>query len=288
MTERLQKILSQWGVASRRQAEQMILDGRVYLNGEVVHLGQQADPQQDCIEVDGTRIYPGDRPQPLYVLLNKPAGVVSTCHDPEGRPTVIDLVASSTLAATAKPIGVDTGLHPVGRLDTASTGALILTNDGAVTFGLTHPRHEVPKTYQVWVEGFPKLRTLEHWRNGVMLDERSTLPAKVRVLDQNRDDTLLELVIREGRNRQIRRVAEQLGHPVRKLHRVTIGAIQLGKLPSGQYRYLSESEIRYLKGQAQGDESGLPNIGQPKVNKIGLKSDKKIGVSERAKAARYD
>jgi pseudouridine synthase len=272
MTERLQKILSQWGVASRRQAEQMILDGRVYLNGEVVHLGQQADPQQDCIEVDGARIYPGDRPQPLYVLLNKPAGVVSTCHDPEGRPTVIDLVAPS--------IGVDTGLHPVGRLDTASTGALILTNDGAVTFGLTHPRHEVPKAYQVWVEGFPQLATLEHWRNGVMLDDRSTLPAIVRVLDQNRDDTLLELVIREGRNRQIRRVAEQLGHPVRKLHRVTIGSIQLGKLPSGQYRYLSESEIRYLKGQAQGGEPGLPNMSQSKMNKIGLKSDTKIGVSE--------
>jgi pseudouridine synthase len=276
MTERLQKILSQWGVASRRQAEQMILDGRVYLNGEVVHLGQQADPQQDCIEVDGARIYPSDRPQPLYVLLNKPAGVVSTCHDPEGRPTVIDLVSPA--------IGLDTGLHPVGRLDTASTGALILTNDGAVTFGLTHPRHEVPKTYQVWVEGFPLPKTLEHWRNGVMLDGRSTLPAKVRVLDQNRDDTLLELVIREGRNRQIRRVAEQLGHPVRKLHRVTIGSIQLGKLPSGQYRELSESEIRYLKGQAQ--EGELRSVSGGGLKKKSLKLDTKIGVRE--KAARYD
>jgi 23S rRNA pseudouridine2605 synthase len=279
MTERLQKILSQWGVASRRQAEQLILEGRVRLNGEVVHLGQQADPQQDLIEVDGAPIRSGDRPRLIYVLLNKPPGVVSTCHDPEGRPTVIDLVDPS--------VGVNTGLHPVGRLDTASTGALILTNDGDVTFGLTHPRHEVPKTYQVWVEGFPCGTALNHWRNGVMLDDRPTLPAIVRVLDQNQNDTLLELTIREGRNRQIRRVAEQLGHPVRKLHRVAIGSIQLGKIPSGQYRYLSESEIKYLQGQAKGhkprspemNKSGHPDINQkPDIKKPDMK---KIGVSER-------
>jgi 23S rRNA pseudouridine2605 synthase len=273
MTERLQKILSQWGVASRRQAEQMILEGRVRLNGEVVHLGQQADPRQDLIEVDGMRIYPGDRPQPIYVLLNKPSGVVSTCHDPEGRPTVIDLMDSA--------IVLNTGLHPVGRLDTASTGALLLTNDGEVTFGLTHPRHEVPKTYQVWVEGFPSGATLDDWRNGVMLDDRPTLPAIVRVLDQNRNDTLLELTIREGRNRQIRRVAEQLGHPVRKLHRIAIGSIQLGKIPSGQYRYLSESEIKYLQGQAQGQEPRLPETNKPEMNKLDKPDIKKIGVSER-------
>jgi 23S rRNA pseudouridine2605 synthase len=273
MTERLQKILSQWGVASRRQAEQMILEGRVRLNGEVVHLGQQADPRQDLIEVDGMRIYPGDRPQPIYVLLNKPSGVVSTCHDPEGRPTVLDLMDSA--------IVLNTGLHPVGRLDTASTGALLLTNDGEVTFGLTHPRHEVPKTYQVWVEGFPSGATLDDWRNGVMLDDRPTLPAIVRVLDQNRNDTLLELTIREGRNRQIRRVAEQLGHPVRKLHRIAIGSIQLGKIPSGQYRYLSESEIKYLQGQAQGQEPRLPETNKPEMNKLDKPDIKKIGVSER-------
>jgi pseudouridine synthase len=273
MTERLQKILSQWGVASRRQAEQMILEGRVRLNGEVVHLGQQADPQQDLIEVDGVRIHPGDRPQPIYVLLNKPPGVVSTCHDPEGRPTVIDLVDSS--------IGANAGLHPVGRLDTASTGALILTNDGEVTFGLTHPRHEVPKTYQVWVEGFPQAVTLEHWRNGVMLDDRPTLPAIVRILDQNQNDTLLELTLREGRNRQIRRVAEQLGHPVRKLHRVTIGAIQLGKIPSGQYRYLSKSEIKYLQDQAKGQKQQLPEMNKSDKPDTKKPDIKKTGVSER-------
>jgi 23S rRNA pseudouridine2605 synthase len=265
MTERLQKILSQWGVASRRQAEQMILDGRVCLNGEVVQIGQKANPQQDWIEVDGIRIHPSNRPKPIYLLLHKPAGVVSTCHDPKGRSTVIDLIAPS--------IGVDSGVHPVGRLDTASTGALILTNDGAVTFGLTHPRHAVPKTYQVWVEGSPDLDTLEQWRDGVILEEQLTLPADVRVLDQERNQTLLEVTLREGRNRQIRRVAEQLGHPVRQLHRVTIGSIQLGKLPSGQYRCLRESEIKFLQVQAEGSEQVLPEL---KVSEPNLK----IGVSE--------
>jgi len=250
MTERLQKILSQWGFASRRQAEQMILDGRVCLNGEIVQIGQKANPQQDWIEVDGTRIHPSNRPQPIYLLLHKPAGIVSTCHDPEGRSTVIDLIAPS--------IGVDTGVHPVGRLDTASTGALILTNNGAVTFSLTHPRHAVSKTYQVWVEGSPGANTLEQWRNGVMLGEQLTLPAEVRVLDQERNQTLLEIGLREGRNRQIRRVAEQLGYPVRQLHRVTIGSIQLGKLPSGQYRYLGDSEIEFLQVQSKGSKQTLP------------------------------
>jgi pseudouridine synthase len=265
MTERLQKILSQWGIASRRQAEQLILDGRVCLNGEVVQIGQKANPQQDWIEVDGIRIQPTNRPQPIYLLLHKPAGVVSTCHDPEGRSTVIDLIAPS--------IGTNAGVHPVGRLDTASTGALILTNNGAVTFGLTHPRHAVPKTYQVWVEGSPHSSTLEQWRNGVMLEEQLTLPANVRVLDQERSQTLLEIVLREGRNRQIRRVAEQLGHPVRQLHRVAIGEIQLGKLTSGQYRYLRESEIKFLQVQAEGNEQALPEL---KISEPELK----IGVSE--------
>jgi 23S rRNA pseudouridine2605 synthase len=265
MTERLQKILSQWGVASRRQAEQMILDGRVCLNGKVVQIGQKANPQQDWIEVDGTRIHPSNRPKPIYLLLHKPAGIVSTCHDPEGRSTVIDLIAPS--------IGVDSGVHPVGRLDTASTGALILTNDGAVTFGLTHPRHVVPKTYQVWVEGSPSFDTLEQWRNGVRLEEQLTLPATIRVLEQERNQTLLEVILREGRNRQIRRVAEQLGHPVRQLHRMSIGSIQLGKLPSGQYRCLRESEIEFLQAQAEGGERSLPEL---KVSE----PDLKIGVSE--------
>lgn len=243
MTERLQKILSQWGVASRRQAEQMILDGRVRLNGTTVQLGQRANPEKDWIEVDGKPINPQNRPILLYLLLHKPAGVVSTCRDPEGRSTVLDLLPPSLQQQ---------GLHPVGRLDTASTGALLLTNDGAVTACLTHPRHSVPKTYRVWVQGHPPEAALRQWRQGILLDGRMTRPAEVRVLEGGQaPSTLLEIVLREGRNRQIRRVAEQLGFPVIKLHRVAIGSIRLGRLPSGQYRKLHPDEIAFLHTQVQ-------------------------------------
>lgn len=246
MTERLQKILSQWGVASRRQAEQMILDGRVRLNGEIVQLGQRADPEEDSIEVDGKPIQPDNRPALMYLLLHKPAGVVSTCHDPQGRSTVLDALPTSLRHV---------GLHPVGRLDTASTGALLLTNDGAVTACLTHPRHSVPKTYQVWVQGHPSEAALRQWRQGVLLDGRITRPAEVWVLDaQQSGSTLLEIVLREGRNRQIRRVAEQFGFPVIKLHRVAIGSIRLGRLPSGQYRKLHPDEVAFLRAQVRQTE----------------------------------
>lgn len=246
MTERLQKILSQWGIASRRQAEQMVLAGRVRLNGAVAELGQKADPAQDRIEVDGRLVQPQNRPDRLYLLLHKPEGVVSTCRDPQNRRTALDLL----------PTSLRQGLHPVGRLDAASTGALLLTNDGTVTACLTHPRHSVAKTYRVWVEGQPSAAALQQWRQGVMLENRLTRPAGVRQLEVRADQTCLEVVLREGRNRQIRRVAAQLGHPVRALHRLAIGAIQLGGLASGQYRLLDLSEISFLQLQVQQAESG--------------------------------
>ncbi|NJO41971.1 MAG: rRNA pseudouridine synthase [Cyanobacteria bacterium RU_5_0] len=252
MAERLQKILSQWGVASRRQAEQLILAGRVRLNGAVVQLGQVANPEEDWIEVDGQRIQPIDRPHSVYLLLNKPLGVVSTCHDPQGRPTVLDLLPAS--------LHNRNGIHPVGRLDANSTGALLLTNDGTLTFHLTHPRHSIAKAYHVWVEGYPTEAVLEQWRQGICLDGRLTRSAKVRVLKSNYpDQTKLEVVLWEGRNRQIRRVAEQLGHPVVRLHRVAIGSIQLGSLPSGHYRPLSEAEMSFLQTQVKQIGQPLPN-----------------------------
>ncbi|HEY9643474.1 MAG TPA: pseudouridine synthase [Coleofasciculaceae cyanobacterium] len=247
MAERLQKILSQWGIASRRQAEQMILEGRVRLNGSLGQLGQKADPESDRIEVDGQPIQLANRPQRLYLLLNKPVGIVSTCDDPQARSTVLDLLPDCLQ---------DQGIHPVGRLDVASTGALLLTNDGEVTAHLTHPRHAIAKIYQVWVEGSPPQAILEQWRQGVWLDGRLTLPAKIKVLEQPQvvtlpQQTCLEVVLREGRNRQIRRVAAQLGYPVIRLHRVAIGAIALGRLPSGQYRHLQAAEIEYLQRQVK-------------------------------------
>jgi 23S rRNA pseudouridine2605 synthase len=237
---RLQKILSQWGVASRRRAETLILDGRVKLNGEIAQLGQKADPHRDAIEVDGQAIQNVDRPQSVYLLLNKPLGVVSTCVDPQGRQTVMDLIPNST-----------PGIHPVGRLDADSSGALLLTNQGDLTFYLTHPSHHLPKTYEVWVEGFPSPEVLRRWRSGILLEGRRTLPAKVRSLRLGSGKTLLEVVLVEGRNRQIRRVAEQLGHPVLRLHRIAIGSVRLPTgderpLPSGTCRNLTSQEVDAL------------------------------------------
>lgn len=245
MEERIQKILSQWGIASRRQAEQLILSGQVGVNGQPAILGQKANPDYDCITLNGQEIKRESRPQFIYLLINKPFGVVCTCEDPQGRPKVLDLLPEELRSGQ--------GIHPVGRLDMESTGALILTNDGELTFQLTHPRHELEKTYQVLVKGLPSLSTLDKWRQGVMLFGKKTLPAQVEVIDAHTTfHTLLKIVISQGRNRQIRRVAELLGHPVIKLHRTAIGPINLNilnknELAPGQYRQLEQQEIDSLK-----------------------------------------
>ena len=246
MEERLQKILSQWGIASRREAEAMILAGRVRCNGTMVGLGQKADPEADSIEVDGKLVQPAHRPTLVYLLLNKPVGVVSTCDDPQGRATVLDLLPPQLRAGQ--------GLHPVGRLDIDSTGALLITNDGELTFGLTHPRHSIPKTYHVWLQGHPPESVLQQWRQGVVLDGRKTRPAQVRVILRDATQTSLEIILKEGRNRQIRRIAQQLGYPAIYLHRTAIGSIQLqppgeAALPKGRYRPLKDFELRFLQNQ---------------------------------------
>lgn len=246
MEVRLQKILAQRGIASRREAEEMIRRSRVRINGAVAQLGQKVDPQKDTITVDGKAIFLQQRPKLMYFLLHKPAGVVSTCYDPQGRTTVLDLLP--------KELRTGSGIHPVGRLDADSTGALILTNDGDVTFCLTHPRHSVTKTYRVLVTGHPPEAALQTWRQGVMLDGRKTRPAEVRFIESFAGNSYLEIVLQEGRNRQIRRLAEQLGYPVIKLHRTAIGPIQLQQpkkpyLKEGQYRSLTDREIRFLQEQ---------------------------------------
>jgi pseudouridine synthase len=240
MEERIQKILSQWGIASRRQAEQMILAGRVRLNGEIVSLGTKADPNLDRLEVDGQLIQNANRPELIYLLLNKPVGVVSTCHDPQGRKTVLNLLPETLRQGQ--------GIHPVGRLDIDSTGALLLTNDGNLTLNLTHPRYHLPKTYRVWIDGNPSESVLQKWREGIMLMDKKTLPAQIEVLKRCTDRTLLQVVLREGRNRQIRRIVELLGFKVLQLHRTAIGSIQLNHtLLSGRYRHLKDDEIYFLK-----------------------------------------
>jgi len=244
MTERIQKILSQWGIASRREAERMIRDQRVKLNGKLAQLGDKADPSIDRLEVDGKRIKIKARPNYIYLLLNKPRGVISSCSDPENRQTVIDLLPPELQEGQ--------GIHPVGRLDRDSTGALILTNDGELTLSLTHPRYHISKTYQVWVRGHVSDSVLKTWRTGVNLDGIKTAPAEVRLIKKDGEETLLEIVISEGRNRQIRRTAEELGLDVTKLHRSAIGQIKLqqpnqDRLKAGEYRPLTEFEVKYLK-----------------------------------------
>ncbi|MEC4816825.1 MAG: pseudouridine synthase [Scytonema sp. PMC 1069.18] len=254
MEERLQKVLSQWGIASRREAEEMIKQKRVRINGELAQIGQKVNPQRDAIEVDDQPVSLVQRPTLVYLLLHKPAGVVSTCDDPQGRPTVLDLIPEK--------LRIGQGIHPVGRLDADTTGAIILTNDGDLTFKLTHPRHNIPKTYCVLVAGQPPQGVLQMWRQGVVLEGRKTRPAQVRIVKQQASSTCLEIILKEGRKRQIRRVAQQLGYPVLELHRTAIGSIQLktpGKscLAEGEYRHLEEFEIRFLKkATGKQDKSG--------------------------------
>ena len=245
MTVRLQKILSQWGIASRRRAEQLILAGRVRVNGAVATLGQTAETTTDRIEVDGKLITVQSRPEPVYLLLNKPVGVVSTCFDPQGRPTVLKLLPPQLRECE--------GIHPVGRLDLESSGALLLTNDGELTFQLTHPRHSISKTYLVWVRGQTSNSVLDAWRNGIDLDGKYTLPAQVTALKYQDNHTLLEVVLTEGRNRQIRRVATQLGHPVADLHRTKIGEISIegnSLMEIGAHRKLRLIELQSLQSGA--------------------------------------
>ena len=243
MGVKIQKIISQWGIASRRKAEEMIRHSRVKVNNELAHIGQKIDPQIDIIEIDNNPVLPINNPEKVYLLLHKPKGVVTTCDDPQGRQTVLDLLPQELRKGK--------GIHPVGRLDADSTGALLLTNDGELTFRLTHPRHSVPKTYRVVVKGFPPEEVLEEWRQGVLLDGRRTRPAKVRLLRKLAATSELEIILKEGRKRQIRLVAKQMGYPVIKLHRTAIGQIKLNtskkeSLSPGKYRYLKDFEVSFL------------------------------------------
>lgn len=234
-SERLQKVLARTGVASRRKSEALIQQGRVTVNGEVViQLGTKVDPVRDEIRVDGRRIQ--SQPQLVYIMVNKPRGVLSVMEDPRGRPDLGGLVQPPDR------------VYPVGRLDAPSEGLILLTNDGELANLLTHPRYEHGKEYRVLVNGRPTEETLEAWRRGVVLEGSSTAPAQVTELGNARDGTMLRVVIREGRKRQIRSVAALLGHPVRRLIRTGLGPLQLGTLPPGQWRHLTPPEIRALDG----------------------------------------
>jgi len=240
MQQRLQKILSQAGVASRRAAERLIADARVTLNGKTVQeMGTKADADTDDIRVDGRRLASPERKR--YILLNKPAGFVSTRADPQRRRTVIDLLH-----------GVREYVYPVGRLDYETEGLLLLTNDGDLAAKLTHPRHGVERSYEARVAGMPDEDALRRLREGIPLDGRRTLPAEASLLNARRGqrEGLLAITIREGRNRQVRRMCEAVGHPVRELTRTRIGPITDRRLKLGTWRELSAAEVTTLRALA--------------------------------------
>lgn len=239
MAERLQKIISQAGLASRREAEIMITAGRVKVNGKVcTELGVKADPNKDKISVDGKPI---KSEKLVYILLNKPRGVVTSLRDPEGRRTVTSLLTDVTER-----------VYPVGRLDYNTEGLLLLTNDGELTHALTHPSHEIAKTYHAKVLGHPADAKIDKLRSGLRLEDGMTAPAHVHILsyDREKDQTLVEITIHEGRNRQVRRMFDVIGHPVRNLKRVKMAFLTLAGLGRGQYRLLESQEIGALKALA--------------------------------------
>jgi 23S rRNA pseudouridine2605 synthase len=267
MAERLQKILSAAGIASRRAAESLIAQGRVSVNGTTVTaLGTKADPDADDIRVDGRRVKSPQRRR--YLLLYKPRGYITTRSDPQRRPTVIDLVSKG---------GVREYVYPVGRLDYESEGLLLLTSDGDLAARLTHPRHAVEREYEVRVRGVPNDHELDRLSRGISLDGRRTAPAHVqlkKVIDAESGlQALLSFVIREGRNRQVRDMCDAIGHPVVRLRRVRIGPIEDDHIRPGEFRDLTPREVALLrKVSADGSHSLPRTIEAPPRSESGARS----------------
>ncbi|MCT4597631.1 MAG: rRNA pseudouridine synthase [Vallitalea sp.] len=233
MEVRLQKYLADAGIASRRKAEKLIADGKVSVNGKIIkELGRKVS-SQDIIKYEGKVVKNNNKL--IYIILNKPTGYISTVSDEKGRKTVMDL------------IDIKSRLYPVGRLDYNTSGLLILTNDGDLTYKLTHPKHEVEKKYLVTVSGEPDEESLDKLRIGANLGEYTTSSSRIKVLERGNGKTKLEVIIHEGKNRQVRKMFEYIGCDVIKLKRVSIGKIKIKGISQGKYRQLTKEEIRYLK-----------------------------------------
>lgn len=244
--ERIQKILAKAGIASRREAERMVFEGRVMVNGKVVdQIGFKADSQKDHIKVDGKRLF---RPEPkITILLNKPRHYLSTVKDPGGRPTVMDLLK-----------GMKWRVYPVGRLDFDAEGLLLLTNDGDLAYHLSHPKFSVRRTYWAKVEGVPDHKKLMRLKRGVMLEDGKAKVVSAHLLRQMEKHSWVEAVVTEGRNHLVKRLFSAIGHPVRKLKRVGYGPIRLGEIPVGQFRPLTDEEMEKLKQICSGSKVRLP------------------------------
>lgn len=233
---RLQKYLAECGVASRRACEELIAAKRVRVNGEIAEIGRTIDPAADTVEVDGRTIA---QDQKIYIVLNKPAGTVTTASDTHGRKTVLDCVR-----------GVSARVFPVGRLDMDVEGVLLLTNDGELAHRLIHPSFEVKKIYQAWVRGHFAPEAGQRLEQGVLLDDGMTAPAQVEVLRRSQNSTLIQLTIHEGRKREVKRMCAAVGHPVRHLQRVAFGELRANGLRPGEWRYLTPGEIQVLRDHA--------------------------------------
>jgi 23S rRNA pseudouridine2605 synthase len=239
MKKRLQKILAEMGVASRRKAEELILEGRVTVNGTPATIGMKADPMVDHIKLDGRLL--GKAEPKVYLLFNKPKSVVTSLYDPEGRPTVKDYLR-----------GVKYRVYPVGRLDFDSEGLLLLTNDGEFAHRVLHPSKKVPKTYVVKAKGIIEDADIEKLRRGVRLEDGRTAPARVRKMKRLKENSWIEITLHEGRKRQIRRMLEKVGHVVIRLKRVRIDGIELGELKPGEFRHLSSDEVKQIEYWSEG------------------------------------
>jgi pseudouridine synthase len=238
MVERLNKVLSRAGIASRRASDRLIAEGRVTVNGAVVReMGAKVNPERDAIKVDGARIPPIPE-RHTYLMLNKPRGFVTTLSDPEGRPTIKDLLK-----------GVRTRVYPVGRLDFNSEGLVLLTDDGDLARELMHPGRGVEKSYTVKVRGTPSAESLRRLRAGIRIEGRMTLPAKVAI-DRPGSNSWLRVTIVEGRKHQVRKMLQAIGHPVMKLKRIRYGGLDLGDLPAGRARRLTREQVEKLRRAA--------------------------------------
>lgn len=233
--ERLQKVLAHAGVASRRACEEIILAGKVKVNGKLVNnLGSKVNPDKDKIEVNGNPIE--GKEKLVYILLFKPSGYITTAKDPQKRRTVLDLIN-----------GVSTRVYPVGRLDYDTSGLLLLTNDGTLTNELIHPSKEINKTYRAQVKGVPTGKKLYTLHNGVELEDGRTAPAQVNIRQINKSNAIIDITIHEGKNRQVRRMFDAIGHPVIWLKRISFDFLTLDKLKPGEWRYLTDQEVYKLK-----------------------------------------
>ena len=234
---RINKYIASCGIASRRKAEEIILAKRVKVNGKTVEeLSFNIDEDNDIVEIDGQRI--GLNEESVYIVLNKPEGYITTVKDQFDRPSVLDLVSD-----------IKERVYPIGRLDYETSGLLILTNDGDLTYKLTHPKHEVDKTYMAIVKGIPTKEELKNFEEGLYIEDYKTAPAKIKIVkkDEEKNYAICQIKIHEGRNRQVRKMCRAINHPVMRLRRVAMGKITLKDTEVGKYRHLSKEEVEYLK-----------------------------------------